>query len=87
MALDRNVIVDEVMGGLAVPVNQIAGEGFGGHNPDIAMPEHDIERARALLAEAGYPDGFKLTIHAPTTATSTTPSWPRRCCCRASAWT
>lgn len=64
MALDRNVIVDEVMGGLAVPANQIAGEGFGGHNPDIPMPDHDVERARALLAEAGYPDGFRLTIHA-----------------------
>ena len=63
MALDRNVIVDEVMGGLAVPANQIAGEGFGGYNPDIPMPEPDIEKARALLAEAGYPDGFKLTIH------------------------
>lgn len=63
MALDRNVIVDEVMGGLAVPANQIAGEGFGGHNPDLPMPDHDLERARALLAEAGYPDGFKLTIH------------------------
>ena len=64
MALDRNIIVDEVMGGLAVPANQIAGEGFGGHNPDIGMPDHDIERAKAMLAEAGYPDGFKLTIHA-----------------------
>ena len=63
MALDRNVIVDEVMGGLAVPANQIAGEGFGGHNSDIPMPDHDIEAAKALLAEAGYPDGFKLTIH------------------------
>ena len=63
MALDRNVIVDEVMGGLAVPANQIAGEGFGGHNPGIPMPDHDLDRARALLAEAGYPDGFKLTIH------------------------
>ena len=64
MALDRNVIVDEVMGGLAVPANQIAGEGFGGHNPDIPMPDHDIEAAEVLLAEAGYPDGFRLTIHA-----------------------
>ena len=64
MALDRNVIVDEVMGGLAVPANQIVGDGFGGYNPDIPMPDHDIEKAKALLAEAGYPDGFSLTIHA-----------------------
>ncbi len=63
IALDRNVIVDDVMGGLAVPANQIVGEGFGGYNPDIAMPQHDTRRAKQLLAEAGYPDGFKLTIH------------------------
>ena len=63
IALDRNVIVDDVMGGLAVPANQIAGEGFGGHNPEIPMPDHDLDQARALLAEADYPDGFKLTIH------------------------
>ena len=64
MAIDRDAIVDEVMTGLAVPANQIAGDGFGGHNPDIPMPEYDVERAKALLAEAGYGDGFKLTIHA-----------------------
>jgi len=52
------------MTGLAVPANQITGEGFGGHNPNIPMPEHDIGKAKALMAEAGYGDGFKLTIHA-----------------------
>ena len=64
IAIDRDAIVDEVMTGLAVPANQITGEGFGGHNPNIPMPEHDIEKAKALMAEAGYGDGFKLTIHA-----------------------
>ena len=64
IAIDRDAIVDEVMTGLAVPANQITGEGFGGHNPNIPMPEHDIGKAKALMAEAGYGDGFKLTIHA-----------------------
>lgn len=64
IAIDRDAIVEEVMTGLAVPANQITGEGFGGHNPDIPMPEHDIGKAKALMAEAGYGDGFKLTIHA-----------------------
>jgi peptide/nickel transport system substrate-binding protein len=64
MAIDRNSIVDDVMRGLAVPANQIVNEDFGGYNPDIPMPEPDLEKAKQLLKEAGYGDGFKLTIHA-----------------------
>ncbi len=64
MAMDRSAIVDNVMGGLAVPTGQIVFEALGGYNPDIAVPEFDVAGAKALLAEAGYPDGFKLTIHA-----------------------
>ncbi|MFT7533722.1 MAG: peptide/nickel transport system substrate-binding protein, partial [Gammaproteobacteria bacterium] len=64
VAIDRNAIVDDVMSGLAVPANQISGEGFGGFNADIPVPEYDVDRAKALLAEAGYADGFKLTLHA-----------------------
>ena len=56
IAIDRDAIVEEVMTGLAVPANQITGEGFGGHNPDIPMPEHDIGKAKALMAEAGHGD-------------------------------
>ena len=64
MAIDRNAITDEVMEGLAVPSNQIVSEGFGGHDPDIEVPDYDPEGARKLLAAAGYPNGFKLTLHA-----------------------
>ena len=64
LAIDRNAIVDDVMMGLAVPANQIVGEGFGGHNPDIPMPEANLEKARQLMADAGYGDGFRLAIHA-----------------------
>src|SRR5690606_42124549 len=34
-----------------------------GHDPAIAPGEYDPARAKALLAEAGYPDGFNLTLH------------------------
>ena len=64
LAIDRNAIADVVMDGLAVPANQIVPEGFGGYIPDLAVPELDIEKAKQLMSEAGYGDGFKLTIHA-----------------------
>jgi peptide/nickel transport system substrate-binding protein len=64
LAVDRNAIVDNVMEGLAVPTNQIVAEGFGGYHEGIDIPQFDPQAAKKLLAEAGYPDGFKLTIHA-----------------------
>jgi peptide/nickel transport system substrate-binding protein len=64
MAVDRDAIVDNVMEGLAVPTNQIVAEGFGGYHEGIEIPAFDPAAARSLLSEAGYPDGFKLTIHA-----------------------
>lgn len=64
MAINREELVDTVMSGFAVPGNQVVSEMLGGYNPDIEIPFYDPERAKALLAEAGYPDGFRLTIHA-----------------------
>ena len=64
MAIDRDTIVDEVMEGLAVASNQIVSEGFGGYDSAIEIPDFDPEGAKRLLTEAGYPDGFKLTLHA-----------------------
>jgi peptide/nickel transport system substrate-binding protein len=63
LAIDRQVIVDRVMEGLAVPANQIVPAGFGGHAPDLVVPRPDIERARRLMAEAGHAAGFQMTIH------------------------
>ena len=64
-AINRQAIVDRVMDGLAMPASQMVPPGFGGYNPDIQVPAYDRELARKLLAEAGYPDGFGLTIHCP----------------------
>ena len=62
LAIDRKLLVDRIMNGFAVPASQIPPESYGGHDSSIAVPAADPARARALLAEAGYPDGFKLTI-------------------------
>ncbi|WP_026261224.1 ABC transporter substrate-binding protein [Kiloniella laminariae] len=65
LLIDRNRIVEHIMDGRAVPTGQMVPESFIGYNPEIPTPAYDVDGAKALLAEAGYPDGFSLTIHGP----------------------
>lgn len=62
-ALNRTALAERAMEGGASPSGQIAPEGFIGHVPGLGIPAYDPARARALLAQAGYPQGFGLTIH------------------------
>src|SRR5690606_33452631 len=64
-AINRNAIVERVMEGVAIPAGQLLAEGFFGVSPNVMPPAHDPEGAKKLLAEAGYPDGFKMTLHGP----------------------
>ncbi|SFK77705.1 peptide/nickel transport system substrate-binding protein [Falsiroseomonas stagni DSM 19981] len=64
LAIDRNAIVQRVMDGLAVPASQFLPDGMTGTIPGLPVLPFDPARARALLAEAGYPNGFTLTLHA-----------------------
>jgi peptide/nickel transport system substrate-binding protein len=65
VAISRELIVDRIMEGLAYPANQGVPEGFGGFAEDLADPAYDPDQAKALLAEAGFPDGFKTTLACP----------------------
>lgn len=60
--VDRQLLVDRVAGG-GEPASQLVQAGICGYNPDIPEAERDVEGAKALLTEAGYPDGFAITIH------------------------
>ncbi|WBV42882.1 ABC transporter substrate-binding protein [Pseudoroseomonas cervicalis] len=65
MAIQRDALSERVMEGTAQPTGQWLPEGTFGYNPDVRPPAFDANRARALLAEAGYPQGFRLTLHSP----------------------
>ncbi|MBI3497009.1 MAG: ABC transporter substrate-binding protein [Proteobacteria bacterium] len=63
-AINRNGIVARVMEGVAIPAGQLLPESFFGTSPNLKPMEFDPEGAKKLLAEAGYPNGFRLTLHA-----------------------
>jgi len=64
-AINRELIVERVMEGVAVPAGQLLPEGFFGVSPNMKPEKYDPAGAKKLLAEAGLPDGFKMTIHGP----------------------
>lgn len=64
IAIDRDTIVARVMDGFATPAYQFAPDGMFGADLERKKIEYNPERAKELLAEAGYPDGFSLTFAA-----------------------
>jgi peptide/nickel transport system substrate-binding protein len=64
-AINRPLIVERVMEGAAVPTGQLMAEVFFGYSPRMKPEAYDLDGARKLLAEAGWPEGFGLTIHGP----------------------
>ncbi|AWM87059.1 ABC transporter substrate-binding protein [Microvirga sp. 17 mud 1-3] len=64
LAIDRAAIVKRIMNNTAEPAAQLLAPGLFGTNPDLKVA-YDAERAKKLLADAGYPNGFELTIGTP----------------------
>jgi len=65
LAINREAIRDRIMGGASLPAKNIVPPGFFGYVDELEADPYDPDQARALLAEAGYGDGFRMTIHGP----------------------
>lgn len=73
LAVDKDAIIDFVMFGYGEPIHSGMSPAMGDYYNDKLMGEDgapsstaNVERAKELLAEAGYPDGFDLTITVPS---------------------
>jgi peptide/nickel transport system substrate-binding protein len=71
-AVDADAIIENLLGGYGTRVASPIGPGYLGYNPDVEPYPYDPERAKALLAEAGYPDGFETVMDISTADRSDT---------------
>ena len=64
-AINREGIARAIMDGAAKPAGQMLDAGFAGASETLTATEYDPEGAQALLAEAGFGDGFAATLRSP----------------------
>ena len=62
LTLDRQAYIDGVMGGYALIANDSVMDSFPTADKSVPQRKKDIARAKELLAEAGVPNGFKVTL-------------------------
>ena len=65
MAINRKAITDRILQGTVTEANQWMPKNTFGYNPEVKDIAYNAEQAKKLLAEAGYPQGFQITIHVP----------------------
>ncbi|MCM8749951.1 ABC transporter substrate-binding protein [Thermomicrobiaceae bacterium CFH 74404] len=64
-AVDVQSIIDNLLGGHGLRIASVSGPAEFGFNPNLEPYPFDPEKAKQLLAEAGYADGFQTTLDTP----------------------
>ncbi len=62
LAIDRKTLVEVSMEGLGSPQNQLVTPNIFGYDKTLPPQQYSVDKAKKLMAEAGYPDGFKITF-------------------------
>jgi peptide/nickel transport system substrate-binding protein len=66
VAIDREAIKRNIMRGLSVPAALIVAPGVNGYDKGLdTVAKADVEKAKKLLADAGYPNGFEFQLNCP----------------------
>ncbi|MBE7416328.1 MAG: ABC transporter substrate-binding protein [Ideonella sp.] len=66
LAVDREAIKRSIMRGLSVPANMMVAPGVNGYSTELDKPlKADVAKAKKLLADAGYPNGFEFQLNCP----------------------
>lgn len=64
-AVDVNTIIKKVMSGYALRTATIVPPYFSGYSSKVKPYRYDPKKAKALLKQAGYPNGFSMTVMVP----------------------
>jgi peptide/nickel transport system substrate-binding protein len=63
LAIDRPALAEVAMEGLGKPASQLVTPNIFGYNDKLEIVKPNLQRARELLKEAGFPNGFKVTFN------------------------
>ena len=63
--IDETLIIKSVMNGFAQPAGQFYPGPVNSHDPSVKRPAYNPEKARALLAQAGFENGFTVVLDSP----------------------
>ena len=62
MLINKEEIIEGVYEGFGIPAVGPLSPGIFGFNKDVKVVEYNVEKAKELLKEAGFENGFKTTI-------------------------